>query len=240
MTATAASSPCIPTSCSASATSISRKCSTTTRSGRATRSTPISPPTTGPSWSSATRSACKDERGEPFPQDPHEQLWGAIGAVFGSWMNQRANHLSPPAQHSGKLGHRGQRAGHGVRQYGRDLGHRRRLHAQSVDRREEALRRIPHQRAGRGRGRRHPHAAGDHRGGAHRGRLRQAVDGEDAAQGLCRARRASTTCSSGTTATCRTSNSRSSRASCGCCRPAPASAPPRPRCASRSSSPTKA
>ena len=33
----------------------------------------------------------KQERGEPFPQDPHEQLWGAIGAVFGSWMNQRAN-----------------------------------------------------------------------------------------------------------------------------------------------------
>ena len=26
----------------------------------------------------------------PFPQDPAEQLWGAIGAVFGSWMNQRA------------------------------------------------------------------------------------------------------------------------------------------------------
>ena len=30
------------------------------------------------------------EHGEPFPQDPHAQLWGAIGAVFGSWMNQRA------------------------------------------------------------------------------------------------------------------------------------------------------
>ena len=27
----------------------------------------------------------------PFPQDPEEQLWGAIGAVFGSWMNPRAN-----------------------------------------------------------------------------------------------------------------------------------------------------
>ena len=26
----------------------------------------------------------------PFPQDVHEQLWGAIGAVFGSWMNARA------------------------------------------------------------------------------------------------------------------------------------------------------
>jgi len=31
-----------------------------------------------------------EELGKPFPQDPHEQLWGAIGAVFGSWMNQRA------------------------------------------------------------------------------------------------------------------------------------------------------
>ncbi|MGC8532390.1 MAG: pyruvate, phosphate dikinase [Acidiphilium sp.] len=30
------------------------------------------------------------ETGKPFPQDPHDQLWGAIGAVFGSWMNQRA------------------------------------------------------------------------------------------------------------------------------------------------------
>jgi pyruvate,orthophosphate dikinase len=29
--------------------------------------------------------------GKPFPQDPEEQLWGAIGAVFGSWMNPRAN-----------------------------------------------------------------------------------------------------------------------------------------------------
>ena len=28
--------------------------------------------------------------GNPFPDDPKEQLWGAIGAVFGSWMNDRA------------------------------------------------------------------------------------------------------------------------------------------------------
>src|SRR5580704_875753 len=32
----------------------------------------------------------EEEGGKPFPQDPHAQLWGAIGAVFGSWMNQRA------------------------------------------------------------------------------------------------------------------------------------------------------
>ena len=30
------------------------------------------------------------ELGKPFPQEPQEQLWGAIGAVFGSWMNNRA------------------------------------------------------------------------------------------------------------------------------------------------------
>ena len=35
--------------------------------------------------------AVETETGNPFPQDPHEQLWGAIGAVFGSWMNTRAN-----------------------------------------------------------------------------------------------------------------------------------------------------
>ncbi len=28
--------------------------------------------------------------GKPFPQEPREQLWGAVGAVFDSWMNQRA------------------------------------------------------------------------------------------------------------------------------------------------------
>ena len=32
-----------------------------------------------------------EETGNPFPQDPADQLWGAIGAVFGSWMNPRAN-----------------------------------------------------------------------------------------------------------------------------------------------------
>jgi pyruvate,orthophosphate dikinase len=31
-----------------------------------------------------------EELGAPFPQDPKEQLWGAIGAVFGSWNIPRA------------------------------------------------------------------------------------------------------------------------------------------------------
>ena len=49
---------------------------------------------TAPQWQQVVDSY-KDlvlrETGQPFPQDPHEQLWGAIGAVFGSWMNPRAN-----------------------------------------------------------------------------------------------------------------------------------------------------
>jgi len=38
----------------------------------------------------AYKDKVRQELGRDFPQDPHEQLWGAIGAVFGSWMNQRA------------------------------------------------------------------------------------------------------------------------------------------------------
>ena len=36
------------------------------------------------------KEAVARETGKEFPQDPHEQLWGAIGAVFSSWMNARA------------------------------------------------------------------------------------------------------------------------------------------------------
>jgi len=32
----------------------------------------------------------KERAGKEFPQDPWKQLWGAAGAVFGSWMNDRA------------------------------------------------------------------------------------------------------------------------------------------------------
>ncbi|MEJ2375682.1 MAG: pyruvate, phosphate dikinase [Pseudolabrys sp.] len=48
---------------------------------------------TADDWAELTeryKKRVQEELGEQFPQDPHEQLWGAIGAVFGSWMNQRA------------------------------------------------------------------------------------------------------------------------------------------------------
>jgi pyruvate, orthophosphate dikinase len=36
------------------------------------------------------KAAVKSALGQPFPSDPRDQLWGAVGAVFGSWMNDRA------------------------------------------------------------------------------------------------------------------------------------------------------
>ena len=48
---------------------------------------------TGDDWVQLVGSykeAVARETGKDFPQDPHEQLWGAVGAVFSSWMNARA------------------------------------------------------------------------------------------------------------------------------------------------------
>ncbi|GHT23586.1 pyruvate, phosphate dikinase [Bacteroidia bacterium] len=36
------------------------------------------------------KKAIKEKTGKDFPSDPWEQLWGAVMAVFGSWMNDRA------------------------------------------------------------------------------------------------------------------------------------------------------
>ena len=38
----------------------------------------------------AYKGAVVDATGEPFPDDVQAQLWGAVNAVFGSWMNKRA------------------------------------------------------------------------------------------------------------------------------------------------------
>jgi pyruvate,orthophosphate dikinase len=39
---------------------------------------------------SSFKDVVTQECGHPFPQEPEKQLWGAIGAVFGSWTNPRA------------------------------------------------------------------------------------------------------------------------------------------------------
>jgi pyruvate,orthophosphate dikinase len=44
-------------------------------------------------WEGLTRrygALVEELSGRPFPQDVHEQLWGAVGGVFGSWRSERA------------------------------------------------------------------------------------------------------------------------------------------------------
>lgn len=48
---------------------------------------------TADDWKSVIKEyelAVEDNLGKPFPQDVQEQLWGAIDAVFASWMNDRS------------------------------------------------------------------------------------------------------------------------------------------------------
>ena len=91
----------------------------------------------------------------------YEQLDLAIKAVFASWFGKRARDYREYNKIAARPRHGRQRRDDGLRQHGRRLGHRRRVHARPEHRREGALRRVPDQRPGRGRRRRHPHAAAD-------------------------------------------------------------------------------
>ncbi len=68
--------------------------------------------------------------------------------------HQARRGLPPPARHPGLDGHGGQHRDDGLRQPGRGVRHRRGLHPGPVDRRAGAVRRVPAERAGRGRGER--------------------------------------------------------------------------------------
>ena len=171
----------------------------------------------------------EEELGKPFPQDPHEQLWGAIGAVFSSWMNQRAItyrrlHDIPESWGTAVnvqamvFGNMGDTSATGVAftrnpstgektLYGEFL-----VNAQGED--VVAGIRTPQNITEAAR-----IAAGSDKPSLEKLMPEAfAVVRGDLASG-----------SRSTTATCRTSNSPSSAASSGCCRPAPASAPPRRR-----------
>jgi pyruvate,orthophosphate dikinase len=101
----------------------------------------------------------QEARQEPFPQDPMEQLELAIEAVFKSWNAPRAISYRRINEITGLNG-----TGVNVQtmvfgNMGDDSRHGRRVHPQPLHRREQVLRRVPDQRPGRGRRRRHPHAA---------------------------------------------------------------------------------
>ena len=91
-----------------------------------------------------------------FPQDPREQMDLAIQAVFDSWNADRAIALPAPGAHPRRPRHRGQRLAMVFGNLGIGLRHRRRLHPRPGHRRAGRLRRLPAERAGRGRRRRHP------------------------------------------------------------------------------------
>ena len=91
MIPTAASSRCIPTSCSASTSASSRSGSTTSRTSAVFNAdTDLG----GDDWAELIHDYKVDRRrasaASSSRSDPNEQLWGAIGAVFASWMNPRA------------------------------------------------------------------------------------------------------------------------------------------------------
>jgi pyruvate,orthophosphate dikinase len=108
---------------------------------------------------------------DPRPHRPrlsHRPLGAALGRRGGGVrkLEQRPRLRLPRTQrHSAELGHGRQRAGHGVWQPGRQQRHRRGLLARCRHRRRPVQRRVPGQRAGRGRGGRHPHAAAGVAGG---------------------------------------------------------------------------
>ncbi len=115
--------------------------------------------------------------GHDFPQDPREQLRLAISAVFRSWGAPRANVYRRAHDISDDLGTAANICQMVFGNRGESSRHRRLLHPRPLDRRARAVRRVPAERPGRGRRRRHPHA------GADRAHARAA------ARGLRRARR---------------------------------------------------
>ena len=78
---------------------------------------------------SSSRPSRRSTRRRPasaFPQDAREQLRRAVRAVFESWDTPRAQVYRARARHPRRPRHRRQRRADGVRQQGRELGHRRR------------------------------------------------------------------------------------------------------------------
>ena len=164
----------------------------------------------------------KSRLGIDFPEDPYVQLEGAIKAVFQSWRNDRADLYrrlnNIPVEWGTAVnvqamvfGNKGGDSATGVC-FTRDPGQRR----------EHVLRRVPGERAGRGRRRRHPHAAEDR--GARQGAARRPT----------RSCSTSARSSRSTTRTCRTSSSPSRTRSSTCFSAATGSAPGSPACASPS------
>ena len=104
---------------------------------KASRSTPTSRPATGRQVIASYKDKVKEKSGKPFPQDRQGSALGRDRRRLRLVDEPARGDLPSPAEFHPGLGHGGQRAVDGVRQHGRDVGDRRRLHPQSLDRRAE-------------------------------------------------------------------------------------------------------
>ncbi len=103
------------------------------------------------------------EEGPKLPAGPRRAALGSHRRGLRFLGGRQVRHLPPRREDHRPQGHGSQRRADGVRQQGRHLRHRRLLHPRPQLRRERLLRRLPHQRAGRGCRRRHPHPPQAHR-----------------------------------------------------------------------------
>ncbi len=103
----------------------------------------------------------EEEVGSGFPQDPREQLRRAYRAVFDSWDAPRAQVYRRTYEIPDDIGTAVNVVQMVFGNKGESSGHGRVLHPRPVDGRVGALRRVPRQRAGRGRRRGHPDARAD-------------------------------------------------------------------------------
>ena len=99
------------------------------------RSTPISTPTTGSALIERYKEQRRGGARRGLPAGPAGAALGRDRRGVRLLDEPARQHLPRAATHPGELGHGRQRPGDGVRQHGRHLGHRRRLHPQSLDRR---------------------------------------------------------------------------------------------------------
>ncbi len=103
----------------------------------------------------------KKETKKPFPQDAREQLAMSRDAVFRSWWNPKAAYYRKMEKIPDDIGTAANVQAMVFGNMGETSATGVGLHARSGDGREGVLRRVPGERAGRGRGGRHPHAAAD-------------------------------------------------------------------------------
>ena len=137
--------------------------STPSRRPRACRSTRISTRLRCARSSRRYKAVVRKHSGKPLPAGSERAAEDGAQRRVPLVEQPAREGVSPHLRHPGLDRHRRQRADDGVRQHRRPVGHRRGLHAQPGDRRQGVLRRVPDQRPGRGRGRRHPHAAAHQR-----------------------------------------------------------------------------